>query len=167
MEATLKRTIPQISLDSQALYERLKKTKVGDFIKYEELTAIISRDVTNGGRGCLATARNIAMREHRMVFACVSGEGIKRLADSEIVGIGLQATKHIRRVASKGMRKLSCVQDFDKLSQQEKLSHNTQMSVLGALHQACKESSVKRVESQVEKAQMKLSLAGTLDAFKK
>ena len=163
----LKRTVPQISLDSQALYDRLKKAAIGEFIPYAALSGLIDRDVTGKARGCLTTAMRAVLSRDRMVFSCIRSEGVKRLADAEIVGIGPVVVKKLRKAAKRGIRKLSCVQNFDSLTPEQKTKHNSHVSVLGALHQACQETSIKKVEQKVEQSQQKLSLAGTLDAFKK
>ena len=162
-----KRVIPQLSVDTQILYERIKKAAIGDFISYPELTALIDRNVQTKGYSALMTARKMARRNDRMVFECVRGEGLKRLDDHGIVtGIPQQGLKRIRHISRTAAMKLSCVQNFDGLQNGDKISHNAAVSLFGAITLFTRERSVKRIEAAVQEKADKLPVMKTLELFK-
>ena len=96
------RTIPELSIDSKMLYDRLIKAEVGAVIPYRELTEVISRDVQGPARGNMNTARHRALRHNGMVFEAVWKVGLKRLNDTEVVAVGEASLGRIRRVARRG-----------------------------------------------------------------
>lgn len=161
------KTIPHASVDTQLLYERLKRAEIGEFIPYQELTATIDRDVQSDGRGYLNTARGMTLRHDRMVFECVSNQGLRRMNDTEIVEGGTSILQRIRRASRRGAMKLASVKNFDALPNNKKIRHNALLSALGAITHFGRESNVKQIEAKVEAAQSKLPLARTLEIFQK
>jgi hypothetical protein len=161
------RTIPQLSVDTQLIYDRLCKANPGEVLTYTELSSLIDRDVQGVGRGVLNSARNMALRQNRFVFECIRNEGIKRLDDSAIVESGTDTIQRIRRAARKGALKLSSVKDFNGMNNGEKIRHNALISTLGVISHFSREVNIKRIETKVEEAQDKIPLQRTLDIFKK
>lgn len=157
--------IPQLSIDTRLLFDRMIDTPVGDTVTYAVMSEIIGRDSQISGRGTVASARRKAMNERRMVFASVLNVGLRRLADVEIVDTAEHDMVRLRRSARRATRKVSMV-DFDVLPNDRKIKHNTYMSVFGALHQLTAPKAVRAVESKVSQAQAALPLALTLDAFR-
>lgn len=121
----------RLSADSAALVKVLELVDVGATITYAELSQTIGRDVT-AFRGPLETARLVVQREKRMVFDAVRSEGLRRLADDEIVDLSDKARDHARRHARKTAKKLVCV-DYSSLSKQKQTKHNAALSMFGAL----------------------------------
>jgi hypothetical protein len=160
-----KKTIGEMSADSRAVFQRLMKCQVGDIVTYKELTTLTRRDVQGDDRYVLSTAVNACLREG-LVFDCVRTEGVKRLADSEIVSASTDALPRIRRIARKATRKLAAVGNFDALPNDAKTQHNVFMSIFGAMAHMSTNSAIGKVESKVREASQSLAIANTLDAFK-
>lgn len=158
--------IQSLSLDSKMIYERLKKTEIGDIIPYSELSTLIGRNAQNGGRGSIQTARRKSLREDYMVFGVIHNVGLKRLSDLEIVATGEDTVTKIRRASARGFRIITAIRDFDKLPNDKKILHNTYASVLGALSMATTAARMKKLEGRVAEAKASLSLTGTLEAFR-
>lgn len=160
-----KRPIPTLSIDTKLIYERLASASVGDLIEYSELNDLVQRDIRNGAAGCFQSARRRVERLDGIVFGTVRGVGVKRLSDDEIVASGQAVIDKSRRAARRGYRRLGCV-EFDGLSAESKVKHNTYQSLFSALVAVTKPSAVKKVETKVSQSQESLPLAATLEAFK-
>jgi hypothetical protein len=113
----------------------------------------------------VASARNMASQADRMEFAAVAKVGLKRLTDAECAMSGPHAMAHIRRTARRGARRLTAVRDFGALTRDEKIAHNTSLSMLGAIQQAASTKTAGRIEKAVEKASQALPVAATLKLF--
>lgn len=167
MEATLepKRAIAERSAEANILIKRLKKLAVGELVGYDELSRLISGDVQGKHRYLLDTARRAMLNEDRSVVECVWGEGMKRLEDEAIPAIGTQARGRIHRISKKAAKKMSCA-DFAKLSNEQKLEWNTNMSLMGALALVTKRSKVLELKAAVKATEDRLPLNKTLELFK-
>ena len=162
------KTIPQLSVDAVMLYNRITNSNPGDVILYSELNGIIGRSVQKGsGYGVMQTARRKAMNENNMVFSTIANVGIKRLHDGEIAQSGESVRKAIRRKAKAGIKTLSCVLDFDGLSKEDKLQHNTNMSMIGAIYQFSSTNTVKKISNVVETTSSAIPVVKTLELFSK
>lgn len=160
-----KRTIPEISVDARLMLERIRKMGTGEVVSDAEFGELIGRDLMNGGYGPFMTARNRALRDYGIVLGRVRKTGYRRLSDAEIVSTGQATVDRVRRSARRAFVRMTCA-EYDKLSDESKVQHNTYASVFAALVSVTKASAVKRIEKQVEKAQKELPLAATLEAFK-
>ena len=158
--------IGEMSVDARLLYERIVKAAVGDTVTYEELSAVIDRNVQGAARSALNSARARAKRDDSMVFGTIMNSGIKRLDDIEIVGTSEAVMRHMRRTARKQVGTLASIRDFNALPNDVKVRHNASVSIMGALMQATSAKAVKTVEARVTMTQQPLALAKTLDAFK-
>lgn len=157
--------IPMISHHSMTLVDVLQDIAPGETCSYAALTTSIGRNVQSEARSCLATARRLLQREQQMVFASVRGVGLKRLTDGEITTIGPQTLQKINRASRRGIHKLTCVQRFADLTNDEKIRHNTALSILGVFHEVSKTKSVKQIEVAVTGLQKQLPLKEALQAF--
>lgn len=162
----MSKTIAAISIESLELIKRLSTAKVGELIPYKELSDIAMSDVQTEKRGALVTATKHLLNEKQMVFEAVRNVGLKRANDSEIVAHSEGPIEKIRRISKRAMKRLTCV-DFDKLPNDQKIAHNSKMSVLGVLHQVTAPGKLKQIEAQVAKTNTRLNLETTLEAFKK
>lgn len=160
------RTIPELSVDSQVLIKRFKQMAKGDFVPYGELNDLIGCDVQGKSRDTLSRARHRVLRDDKVVIECVHGKGVKRIEDADCIGIGEDATKRVRRLTRKATEKMLGGCDYPSLSNDNKLQYNTHLSIMGALATITTASKVKAIAAAVEKAQDKLPLAKTLEAFK-
>lgn len=167
MEVNPKATRFKRSLDAQLLYERLVKAAVGELITYEELSAIVGRDVRNDCYSALGTARDIAKGD-RIVFDCVTNEGLKRLDDAQTVSAGAEYISRAKNAAKRGAR-IVAASRYENLGPADRVKHNTTLSVLGAMELFGKPSSVAKVEKQITQADQngRLSLDDTLKLFGK
>lgn len=158
------RTIFEMSIDSQTILKRLSEAEIGEVISYSDMNKLIGRSVQAEAHYCLQTAMRNMLSDGK-VFAVVRGEGVRRLADAEIVGVGEYALAHMRRTARRAGRKLLAVEDFDALPNEIKIRHNAIASVLGAIEHFSHPLRVKRIEGKVAQAQARLPLKKTLEAF--
>ena len=159
------KTIGQISIDAQLLYERLVKAEVEEFISYSELSQIIGRNVQTDARCMLNTARRKAHRENKIIFGVVFGKGLKRAKDEEIAMSGTASIRKISREARRRLKIITCVQDFDSLSDAAKLRHNTDAALLNCFQGMTQNNNIKKLEAKVSEVGNKLPLVKTLEAF--
>lgn len=160
------KSIPEASIDTRLVFDRLKNAKPGEVIPYKELAEILGTDPRNGkGYSSVASARRMALNQLKYAFEAVSGEGIKRLTDHEASRTGEQTLKAIRRRARLGAKKLTCVEKFESLSNDDKIAHNAALSMLGAITQATSAKTQERIESAVKEATKELPVAKTLALF--
>lgn len=148
----------QLSADAKTLASVLREVTVGDTVTYKRLSQSIARDVQTDARGALQTARRLVMNEDRIVFDAVRGEGLVRLKDEQIVSLSDRARDHIRRTSRKTAKALVCV-DYDALSPDMQVKHNTGLSMLGVIAELSTSKSVAKLESKVKEAGAELPLA--------
>lgn len=153
----------EISADTRLLYQRLIEAGIGNTVTYADLSAAISRPV-QGADPNLQSALRRAFREDGMVFDCVRKIGYRRLNDAEIVRSSGNDVSRLRRLTKRKARKLFTA-DFDKLSNEERIAHNTNASVFGAVAVALSKRSVEAVSKAVSSAGKELPVADTLRLF--
>lgn len=161
-----KQTIQERSIYTQQIYKRLIATKPGDFISYDELTKLIGINVQTEGYGYRASATRIALVEDKMVFGVIPNDGIKRLNDNEIAKLGDSSIRKIRKESKNGIRKVTAVQDFDALTPESKMKHNSTLSVLAAFQHFTKPRNILKIESVVAENQKQINFDETLSIFK-
>jgi hypothetical protein len=83
-----------------------------------------------------------------MVFASARGVGYVRLDDSQIVDTFDHARQRMRRLAAKAATRIVCV-EYDKLSNEAKVKHNTALSIIGAMSEMASVGSAKRIEKRI------------------
>lgn len=164
MNNLTKKSIPEMAIDTRLLLQRLLKAKVGDVLTYKELNGVISRDVQRDANPCLQSAMRAALRQ-QMVFSTLRGIGVKRLTDRELAGIGEAARQHIARSARVAMKKMTHVQDFKALTNDEKIRHNTGLAMLGAVAHIASPKNAKALEGRVSNSFSVLPVQKTLAAF--
>lgn len=161
------RPIGTLSIDVKTIFDRLTKCSVGDIVNYEDMSAIIGRDIRGEKASwILSSARKRALTQARMLFGAVPNIGIQRLNDSQIVDTGNHALRCIHRASMRAGRKMTAIQNFEALPADKKLQHNTQISALAVLAHVTKEGQMKKLEGLVSKAQVALPLQKTLEAFR-
>lgn len=142
------KTIPEISMETRMLRDKLSALKIGDVITYAELNELIGADVQDSSRSHLASAIRGLLADKQMVFGTVRGHGVKRLTDVEIVAIGDEVLPRLRRAAKRATRKLLAVADFSALPNDLKLRHNAVVSSLATISFFSKDTRVKEIEKQ-------------------
>ena len=162
------KAIPEMSVDTRLLYQRVREMKHEEIVTYTELSALVGRTVTTAARHNLHSARNKALRHDRVVTEAVVGVGVKRLADASIVEhTGDAVRRRMRRAAWKGVQKLTSV-DFEGLDQAQRVKQNAELSQLSALRAFSKDSITGKIERRIGNASSPepLALAKTLDVFR-
>jgi hypothetical protein len=159
------KTIPEVSLETQQLIARLNTVGVGEVILYADLSKIVDGDIQTEKYHFLVTAKRRLLIDSHKVFEAVKGVGVARLPDAEIVETSKGIVWKIRRITKTAIQKLSCV-NFDELSNEHKIKHNTNMSLLAAVHQFSKPKQLKTLEGMVATANRKLEIGTTLEMFK-
>ena len=117
-------------VDVNALATVLDGVAVGATISYNELTQSIGREIQSH-RYLLQQALEQLLKQ-RKVFGCVTGVGLQRLSDSEIVEHSFSAFRKIRRTARKAARRLTSV-EWSAMTPEDQQRHYLHLSVLGAI----------------------------------
>lgn len=151
------------SIDTRLLLQRLVETKQSEVVPYTELSEAISRPVS-GGTSNLQSALRIAFNDYGMVFSPIRGVGYRRLTDGEIVEASGNDVTRIRRASKRAARKLF-QSEFSRLSNEDKIKHNTHASIFGAVSAAISKKTVTAIEKAVTKAGRELPVAETLKLF--
>ena len=159
-----KKSIVEISYESKLLYERLKTLEVNGFVSYADLSELIGRNVQQY-RSHLTTAIRKCLSADSIVIEAVRNEGVKRLADGDILKIPKRVRDHIRKGCRRGIKKISTV-NYDTLTREQQVSHNAEWSILGTLVHCTTSRIHKKIEAKVEEAQKRLPIGKTLEIFK-
>jgi hypothetical protein len=159
------KTIHEISLESRLLEDELSKLKIGDFVSYAHLRSLIGRDVQAEGYSALWSARRRLLKSG-VVVDVVRGEGVRRLADADIINSAAATFPRIRRLAFRGQQKLSAVQRFNELSAEQQAKHNSYLSALGVLRLFTRKTTMKTIEERVTEAARALPSRKVLELFK-
>lgn len=138
------------SADAKTLVGLMRNIKVGEVLTYETMAEALNRNVTHD-RSVIYTARGIVQKEDRMVFDSVFKLGIKRLDDSEIVNLGDRARTRVRRLSRKVTQAIVCV-NYDTLSRDAQVRHNTALSMFGVMAELATNKSFIKLESHVATA---------------
>ena len=145
----MKRAIAELSIDTQVLERKLLTMAVGEMVSYTDLSALIGRDVRNGARHLLQTARKRVQRDNQMVFTPIWGQGLKRLDDTAIAHSGEAARVKMHNISRRTRQKLACVSDFEALPNDAKIAHNVAMSVFGAIEQVTQPKALQKLAAHV------------------
>lgn len=156
------KTIPQISIESQTLIKLLITISEGQTVTYDQMSEAINRDVRKHGRSSMTTARRRLAHDEGIYFEPEAGVGLRRCTDREKATCGAAAVKHIGATARRAVRKLTAVQEFDKLPRELQVEHNASVSMLGALGAASGMRKLESVRKAVNKSADVLPLAKTL-----
>lgn len=155
--------IQQMSIDAKIIRDALAKLEIGQTMTYEEINALIGRDIRNH-RSALDTARKALMADCK-VFGTVAKVGLQRLDDTQKIKVAATSLGRIRRIARKASRTLAAVERFNDLPNDIKIQHNATMSICGAIQQAAQNSSMQRVERELQNNNHVLPVAETLRIF--
>jgi len=102
-----RRSIPEMSVDTRLLIERLSRVEIGDFVSYKELSEVIGRDVQGAARGNLTTARHRLEVDDAIQFGPVVGKGLTRLDALGVMGGSDGRIRHCNRTMNKEARRLA------------------------------------------------------------
>lgn len=138
-----------IHVDAAIILARLKNSAPGQVIEYKELSSLIGRNVQAEARYIMETARRHAKKE-RIYFGVVTNVGLQRLDDSGKVKVGSGMLSKIRRTSRRASQTLAAVENFNTLSNELKVAHNTALSVFGIIQQVTSSGMQKKIAAKVE-----------------
>lgn len=148
----------QIGTETKTLAHVLRQAKIGDVVSYQALTESIGVNVQSAGRSILASARKLVQREDKMVFDVDRNIGLKRLDDPSIISLSDKHRDHIRRTARKTVKAIACV-DYQTLTRENQVRHNTALSMAAFFMQAATDTSAKRLSAKIESVGTELPAA--------
>lgn len=154
------------SIETSELIKKLSVLKQGDLIKYSDLATTAMGDCSPGGikYHYLLSARRALLNQHNMLFRAIPNEGLERLVDAQIVARSIKKLTNITRRAKGEMRILTFC-DFDKLTPEQRLTHNTNMSVLNVMKTVGQADKVNKIKNQIGNMGNRLEIAETIEAF--
>lgn len=161
-----KRSIPELSIDTQTLERLLRTIHVGDVIAYQTLSASIGRNVQTAARGNMTSARRRLLKIDRMLFEPVVNEGLKRLDDRGKISTGRSHIKRAHTQAVLAQRKTASVDNYDALPDSIKSEHNIVLAQAGTVKHMTSGTTHRRLESSVHGGKPKLSLSESLEIMK-
>ena len=141
---------PTYAPATSKLIKHLRGVDHYDLISYDVLSTIAGKDVRatgpGSGRHNLKVAMDALEREGYASFVCISGQGIKRLADGEMPDESEGRRRSLRRKATKAARLLQCckIENLDDGERRRILTNMAQVS-LAALF--TNNSSHKKIEA--------------------
>lgn len=153
------------SIDVRSICKAFSETKVGDTVTYLQLSELIGRDVQTEARSVLTSARKISQREDGIVFGTIYKVGLKRLSDIEIVQTGAETVVKIRRASRRAGDRVA-VPRPENLPIESRVQQNLYLSVFAMLHNVAQDKQIKKLEERVARAESRLPLDKTLDAFR-
>jgi len=157
----MNKSIPELSVESKLLYERLQTLEFDEFIPYEELTQITGRNVQEEGRGNLQRAKLKCLKDNQIHIATVISKGVKRIHDADVVKGG-NALKKITRCAARRRLQLHSV-NYAELTKELQTAHNAELSQLGVIRIFSNDKATKKLIGHVEKGE--LPIGKTLEFF--
>lgn len=154
------------SFEVKELIKKLTTLKKGEAISYEDLTPVVMGDCSPKGDKYpyLLNARKNLIRNHQMVFKAIPNEGLERLDDSGIVDRSNKKLAGTTRQAKKEMEILTFV-DYDNLVPEQKLVHNTNMSIFNVVKTVGRADKIKQIKISIQNSGGRLELAETIRAF--
>lgn len=161
-----KKPVGLMSIDVATIYKRLSMLAIGEVATYEELSAIIGRDVRDKAGWIVSNARRKCLNDDQIVLGVVTKIGLKRLSDAEIVETGQDVVSRIHNMTVKGARRLAAVKSYDALPKDKQNQFNTYTSLIGVLGHFTRAKQVNKVSEAAQKSSGQLPLAKMLEAFK-
>ncbi len=147
--------------DTLILENRLRNTKPGDVVTYDELSKIMGRDVREHCSGNLQTARR-TLRNEKIHFDTVSRVGLNRLTFEEAVHSTQSCIDRSRNAAKNGLKILENV-EFSELSPISQKEHLAKSAQLAAIKLFGGSNAGKKIEAKVDGKQ--LAIGETLKLF--
>lgn len=164
-----KKSVGQISIDAQTLIQRLEQqADMNDYsiIPYRDLSELIGREVQNGARGILETAKRHLLRERQELFVTVRGVGIV-LADNDRVIAQVKRRNKSACSSSRRAAKESMAAHIETMSSDQRQQFLGAQSLAATVELMSKPSSVKRIEASVGESISALPTGKVLEFFRK
>lgn len=146
----------------------LMKLAVGEVITYEELSRRVGANVTEPRtRGHLTSAMRILEKSEKRKIQARRRVGLERLDDHSNVDASGGYIKKAGRAARRAITTLACVENYEGLSREDRVSFNTRMSIAGVQAHAADRPTQKKIQAAVEQSLERLPLSATLAALQK
>lgn len=153
-------------METQLLEQRLLKMEPGEFVSYDDLTAVCGVDVRGAGYPLLASARKAAGRALSTIFDAVRGEGIKRLEEDEKVAAVSRLVSRGRKTIRKA-GDLSCRVDYDAISDDKRRELNGLRGAIVASIEFIKPTAIKKISEIATASPVIPTQEDIMAAFKK
>ncbi len=165
-----RKTIGEMSADTRILINYITSQMIkGDvkFLSYAALNASIGgRDVQDGARGILSTARRNVEQDNNIIIETVNTEGIA--LSEKYVGVLAFATKQARRLAVKASRRVANAVIGADLSNEERIGVGAYLSGLAAIRLCATTKNIRKIEGRLKETSLsELPTAETLRLFEK
>jgi hypothetical protein len=134
-------------------------------ITFPEISKVLGRDV-NGGDPAVQGALKQLFRRYGLCFANIRGVGYRRHTDSTLLGEASWNRHRLRRMARRSGQRLTKVQNFETLTDQEKLQHQSHLALFGAVSVMASKQGIVAIERVATTSNEKLPLGKTLEAFR-
>jgi hypothetical protein len=132
---------------------------------YGELSTLLNRDIQGRDRYILTAARNRLEREG-IVFAVMTGVGIRRATDAEVAAMSTTAAIHkIKRTVGRSRKRHKAV-NTQGLTAEERDNFFVGIAVIGAVGQAARAAFRTRLTKATRESDEALSLQETLRLFR-
>ena len=151
------------SIETEMIYDRIRKANINEVITYTELRALINADVQSDARRYLYTARNWALRDDNMVFGTIRNVGIKRITGDEVIGETDMALRYIHNKTNYALKVIKAT-DYDSFSPAGMKQQNARVALLGSINLFSEKKSVKKIEEQTNGKP--LTIGRTLKLFR-
>lgn len=152
-----------MAIETKIVLERLAKAHPGETVTYEELNKLTGCDVRKR-RNVITTSTNKLLNEQLKVFVADVGKGIRLLTNEEIPALGARDISRVGRIAKRSIKRLAAT-DYDKLSEQGKITHNTGMTIMALVQRGSTAKSMALVQEAVGKRTTPLPVGETLKLF--
>lgn len=130
------------SYETQQIEAALRALAIGETATYDTLSKASGKDIS-GSSPQLASARRILEREGGYVFSIIHKTGVKRLSDSEVITDTHGARARIAKKAKTAMLRLSNIQSFDRLTDDEKRQHQAHAVIYAAVAEKASSQSMR------------------------
>lgn len=151
-EVKRRRVPSELSTDTRILYNVLEKGLIKDsreIVPYSELSEAIQRDVQDGARGILQTARRHIQKEHRVLLEPVINVGIKKTDDCE--GVIDRCLGHVNRTVRRKSKEVNnAINDMEIDS-----SLAAKLSIAGLTELLTKRKAQKKLKAVLEERKIK------------
>lgn len=156
----------QRSIETQELMRVLGEMLPGDKITYQELSKVSMGDCSPRGdkNSFLHSARRILAKEKGMEFDSIPNVGIYCMTDRDKVKKSGRVLPSMARRAKRCMASLISV-EYEKLTEDEKIRHNTTMSIMNVVKTVGSADKVEKVKKLVQSTRSRLELSETIKSF--
>ena len=151
------------SIETQILLKRLGKMEDGQVVTYEELGSLIGKKI-DGAFTKLSQARKIAFREHKRVFDCVPGVGVKRLNADETADTAMAFVQRQKRQARRKLRDTADM-PFGEVSEQSRHGLTVARTLLAFTSEAASKKNIAKIDGAVQQTRAELPFGNALKLF--